>query len=347
MSEQAYQEWVDEARSVPLSTAAEMTTARFKRSGSEFISVGGCPACGGDDRLSYNTAKGVWNCRGADKGRDSIGFLKHVNSLSFHEAVEALTGRPNPTGRKAKPLSAEEVAEREARKAKAKADAEAAAQEQAETEAQIRERSKKLWSEGSPIEGTPAEAYLIGRGIPKREWPKSLRYHHSLRHPSGRYYPALMAQVVNVDGEHLAIWRIYVTPEGKKAPEEKMKLGLGLIHGGAVRLGDPLGGRIAITEGIETGLAVMALTGLPVWPVLARAGFTNVELPFEVTRADIYADNDVSKFSETKLCYSVPDGIRSARSGAERLMAQGVTSNVQEPLVPGFDWLDVLNEVAA
>ncbi|WP_102867908.1 DUF7146 domain-containing protein [Pseudovibrio exalbescens] len=347
MSDQAYQEWVDEARAVPLSTAAEMTTARFKRSGSEFISVGGCPHCGGDDRLSYNTAKGAWLCRGADKGRDAIGFLMHVNGLSFLESVEQLTGRPNPTGRKAKPLSAQELAEREERKAKAKAAAEAAAQEQAETEAQIRERSKKLWAEGSAIEGTPAEAYLIGRGIPQREWPKSLRYHHSLRHPSGKYYPALMAQVVSVDGEHLGIWRIYVTSEGKKAPEEKMKLGLGLIHGGAVRLGEPLGGRIGLTEGIETGLAVMAMTNIPVWPVLARAGFTNVELPFDVTRADIYADHDHTKFSETKGKYQQPDGLRSARAGAERLAQMGVESYVQEPCAYGLDWLDVLNEVMA
>ncbi|WP_057464339.1 toprim domain-containing protein [Pseudovibrio sp. POLY-S9] len=339
------QAWIDEAKDVPLDVAAEMTSAAFKRTGSEFTSISGCPACGGRDRLGFNTAKKVWICRGADQGHDAIGFLMHVNSLSFLEAVEALTGRPNPSGQKSKPLTQEQRDAIERKRAAAKAKAEAAEAEQAEKVEDTKAYSLKLWKEGRSIAGTPAETYLLNRGIPKLDWPTCLRFHKGLKHQSGKTYPALIAQVVDVDGAHMAIWRIFLTRDGQKAPEQYVKLGLAPISGGAVRLAAPSGGRIALTEGIETGLAVMVLTGLPVWPVLARAGFKNLELPEGVERVDNYADHDKPKWSEKHGCFMPPEGLRDAEEGAARFRSMGVEAHVHKPEARGNDWLDVLNKV--
>ena len=54
--------------------------------------VGPCPVCGGRDRFGVNGHKQVWNCRGCDQGGDVIALVQHVEGLSFHAAVERLTG---------------------------------------------------------------------------------------------------------------------------------------------------------------------------------------------------------------------------------------------------------------
>src|SRR5580658_7579428 len=51
----------------------------------------------------------------------------------------------------------------------------------------------RIWRESRPARGTLAETYLRSRAI--SILPGSLRFHPTLRHPSGAYLPALVAAV--------------------------------------------------------------------------------------------------------------------------------------------------------
>lgn len=72
-----------------------------------------------------------------------------------------------------------------------------------------RRRAQQLWLAARPrLRDTPAELYLLGRGIGLRQLgrqPRALRYHPALVEPeTGRFCPALVAAIVNDEGASLA-----------------------------------------------------------------------------------------------------------------------------------------------
>ena len=108
---------------------------------------------------------------------------------------------------------------------------------------------------------------------------------------------------------------------------------LGKTGGGAVRLA-PLGdsGVLALSEGIETGLAAMtAIPGLAVWATLSTSGLEQVQLPAQATRVIILADNDTSGA-----------GLRAAEATAQRLRAEGREVAIAMPPEAGHDFNDLL-----
>jgi hypothetical protein len=85
--------WVNQARGVPIQD--ELARRNIKLRG-KVEREGPCPVCGGDDRFSINTAKGVWNCRGCGKGGDVISLVEHLDGVGFVPACTTLTGEPPP-----------------------------------------------------------------------------------------------------------------------------------------------------------------------------------------------------------------------------------------------------------
>ena len=77
-----------EARSVRIEDEIARRGIRLQGRGSE--RVGPCPDCGGHDR------KQLWNCRGCGYGGDVIALVRHLDGLSFGEAVRLLTGHAPP-----------------------------------------------------------------------------------------------------------------------------------------------------------------------------------------------------------------------------------------------------------
>lgn len=180
----------------------------------------------------------------------------------------------------------------------------------------------KLWLEGQEsLRGTPAAAYLAGRGIDLARLgrqPRALRFHPSLNNrESGRAWPALLAGIVNPAGKMVAVHRTWLAaaPDGSvaKAPIKDTKMTLGAYRGGCIRLWrgmamDPdtgeltrapawkdmkRGETVAITEGIEDGLTVAIAK--PAWRVLVAVSLANmaaIELPPEVATVVLCADND-------------------------------------------------------
>lgn len=171
------------------------------------------------------------------------------------------------------------------------------------------------------LRDTPVDRYLLGRGIDIRafDFPLgSLRYHPALwNEESGQSWPAMVAAIVNSEGQHIAAHRTWlqVHDDGSvtKAPLAKAKKVLGASRGGLIRLWagrtiDPDTGEIRkgrklalckggvtleLTEGIEDGLSVAL--AMPEARVCAGISISNVQslkVPPQVDCIAFWRDND-------------------------------------------------------
>ena len=90
----SFDQWIARARDVPIEREIERRGVKLNGNGRERVSP--CPKCGGDDRFSINTAKGVWNCRGCGVGGDVIELVRHLDGGDFIAACTTLNGEPPP-----------------------------------------------------------------------------------------------------------------------------------------------------------------------------------------------------------------------------------------------------------
>jgi putative DNA primase/helicase len=182
------------------------------------------------------------------------------------------------------------------------------------------------------------DVYLRQRGIPLpvADMPLALRYHPRLayHHEDGQrtYHPAMIARIDDPKDQGVCIHRTYLTEEGYKAAVPKVKKLMpamfpGATCGGAIRP-YPAGETLAVTEGIETALAVRLATSLPVWSTICAGGMVQLVVPAEVHLVVIFADHD-------------PAGLDAARSLARRLLAEQRRVKILTPETPGADWADV------
>jgi hypothetical protein len=191
---------------------------------------------------------------------------------------------------------------------------------------------------------TRLSAYLKFRGLSGKVPPYSLLYHPSLPYFDDTRtrlgdFPTMVAQFEGIDGEVVALHRTYLSPEGPgKADVAKAKkmtavVRPGALRGSAIRLShiNDVGDRLAITEGIETGLAVLQATATPTWATGSASALQHVHIPARVRMVEIWADHDASG-----------TGQKAAGVLAERLVADGRTVYLMLPPTPGEDWLDVL-----
>lgn len=193
-----------------------------------------------------------------------------------------------------------------------------------------------ILSHAVPIAQTPAAQYLQGRGL-ALPMDSDLLFHDDLTHWETKTgFAALLGQVRDRSGDVIGLHRTYLVQDAdevRKADVSKPKMMMGRIAGGAVRLA-PIGkdGRVALCEGIETGLAIMtACPDLPVWATLSTSGLEQVELPPAGQRVLILADHDASGA-----------GLRAAEASARRLRAQGRDVVIALPPEEGEDFNDML-----
>jgi putative DNA primase/helicase len=198
----------------------------------------------------------------------------------------------------------------------------------------------KILRECIPDRGRIA-AYLENRGLagavpPMLKFHEALPYFETGQPTPASYFPAMVAMVLSPDGDVVAAHRTYLAPDGpgKAVVPEPKKLTRaaepGATRGAAIRLG-PAQDVIALTEGIESALAVMEATGMPAWAALSAGGLREVELPRRVRRVQIWGDHDAA-------------GQDAAAEAAKRLRAEGREVRILLPPKAGMDWLDVLNE---
>ena len=174
-----------------------------------------------------------------------------------------------------------------------------------------------IWQSTVPANGTPVETYLAGRSL-SLPLPPALRFHRGLKHPSGGFWPCMVALVTQGDvGNPLAIHRTFLARDGgRKAPVDPARMMLGPCRGGAVRLGVP-DQLLMVGEGIETCLAAMQATGHPAWAALSTAGLRTLDLPATVHELIVLADGDESGEAAAKDC-----ALRWMRRGRRVRMAR-------------------------
>ena len=273
---------------------------------------------------------GLWCDYEAGTGGDLLALVMRERRCDFAEAVQFardFLGEPLPPpgrdGHKPPPPPAPPAAP--------------AAPDDARREAQ----ALKLWHEAREgIAGTPAEAYLIGRGIK----PERLPPHAALAGwpPGLRWHAATSALVIGVNcgetGLIRSVQRILIAPDGspRRRPDgSKLKLSLGPIAGRAARFGwhpDP-DGRWALAEGAETALAAAQLLGCPVWASLGAANMPRVTPPTWARHVTVVADHDDA-------------GLRAAQEAAHRLRGRGLPVRIVTPEAAKVDAADLLKEVA-
>jgi predicted P-loop ATPase len=143
------------------------------------------------------------------------------------------------------------------------------------------------------LEQSHVGEYLRSRGR-RGPVPKDLGYHRQLPHIDGGAWPAMVALVRDpLTGKPSGgIHRTWIAHDGRgKAPVSSAKMMLGPVRGGVVMLSDPVDGRIALAEGIESCCAVEDGTGLPLWAVLSAGNF-DVKLPDSIREVYLFIDMD-------------------------------------------------------
>jgi phage/plasmid primase-like uncharacterized protein len=113
-------------------------------------------------------------------------------------------------------------------------------------------------------------------------------------------------------------------------PKEEQRETCGPMKGAAVRLAQPRDGEILIGEGIESTLSAMQLFCLPGWAALCANGIEALELPSDVRKIIIAADNDESGA-----------GQRATLRAHDRWVAEGRSVRILLPPNVG-DFNDVL-----
>lgn len=265
--------------------------------------------------------------------------------------------------------------EEKARRAEAQA-ARAAARD----ERQARERAAKargavaLFLKGVAIDGTPAEGYLLARGIERdgaarHKWPGSLRYHPEVWHRGEQVKcPALLAAIFNADGVQIGTHRIYLARYNGRWQKLRTeggaaKMVLGNMWGGFVPIHKGASGRsmgkmtpdrwareaIYVCEGIEDALCIRAVK--PEARVLAAISLGNIgaiELPGDAAKAGarlvVVADRDDGEQAQTVLERGI--AAQQAR-GLHVQLVLPPTEVAGRPVKDVNDWVVALKRQAA
>lgn len=163
---------------------------------------------------------------------------------------------------------------------------------------------RNLWNATQPISGV-AEQYLAARHcqIPPAE--THLRWHPSLKHPSGYVGPALVALVTDIHTrEPLSLHRTWVTPMGKADLETpRLPLANHSLKDGVIRLwpDDWVSNRLGIGEGIETALS-LAWAFNPVWATIDAGHMAKFPVLAGVTELVIAQDRDPAGMAAAAIC---------------------------------------------
>lgn len=307
-----------------------------------------CPACGGKDRFRFtdNKGRGWFICNHCTPdGGSGLDLLMLVHGYGFSQAVTDVAGFLGLDNRVERPTVAMPIP----------------------TTPQIPvHASNQLERIQAMIQGACAwnesdswiQSYLVERGFPLKvveklpiskalQFSKGLNYYSLTEKRSLGRFPAMVGVFRRLNGELAGVHLTYLMKKDNKVmklsikdpkngtalPAKKMRsVESGSLNGSAIRLFMPDKRVLAVSEGIETALAVHCLSGLPVWACGSANGLRSFELPSGIERLVIIADNDVNQ-----------TGIQSALTLKRRYFKQ-LKGNIQlwQPDELGQDALDVL-----
>lgn len=269
-----------------------------------------CPNCGGTDRFTYDNKyeNGNYICRSCGAG-DGISLVMKVRGIDFKDAVKEI-----------------EKAAGFVRKVDTKP---------AKSDDHNLSVLKRVWSESKPtVAGDEVSQYLANRGL---IIPNGINTHSSLYYRDENHtgnYPAMIAKVQAPDGRGVSIHRTYLT-DGKKAEvKDAKKLMSGLpMAGSAIRLFEHQE-VLGVAEGIETAISAHIIHRVPVWSCVNAYGISSFEVPANVKKLIIFADNDAS-FT----------GQQSAYTLAKKAVSNGIECEVLIPKFINTDWCNELENM--
>lgn len=224
--------------------------------------------------------------------------------MTFPQAVAEVAGLAGISMPDAAPLTAEQKAEY-GRKMREREEQKKIREQQAAADRSARAMSAgMIWKQCDALHGSLGWTYFEWRcpGLAPAQSESEIRFHPKLEidpdNPRGDTWPAIVARVVDVNGKGIAVWRIYLKPNGEPLRDRegrKVKMGYGPAAGGACRLGG-LANEIGLCEGIETGRAIKLLgVSYPVWPALMTSGIIGFVIPPGIKRITCYPDPDGTK----------------------------------------------------
>lgn len=291
-------------RDVSLSAVATQSGVKLTKAANEWK---GCCPFHPDRSPSFTIYAGDrrFMCFGCGVGGDALDFVQRAYGVGLLDAIDrldsgALSSLPQPEGH-------------------------------SQPEKDWTDAAAGIWRQGSPIAGTPAEAYLRSRGITIGA-PDVLRFAR-LRPPKdsgvaevngSERLPALVALVTDLAGVGLGIQRTFLTTDGHKAAsaDRKVKFSLGRVRGGAIKLGHAVDTDLIVTEGLEDGLTLAQAADSAVWVAAGTSMLPAMALPASVRSVVIGADVDAP-------------GEIAAQKAAQAFVAAGKAVRILRP-TPGF-----------
>lgn len=311
-----------------------------------------CPVCGGTDRFTYDNhngrkmrGRGNWICRKCDGGNavagDGIELVMRFTGMSYTALAQDVEGGANRTPAPARKIVRPTTQPNTVDSAKAAA------------------RLDRKWTFASAHKhGDHCWQYLEHRvpGLDVRP-SSALRLAHldywiegatPGKYDSLGRFPVMLAKLTLPDGRMANLHRTYLDPvkpakatiislDGEVLDAKKNEVAALIATGGAVRLMDPVGGVIGVSEGIETAYAAHMLFGVPAWSCLNRGLLSKFVVPggLGIHTVHIFADFD-QRNSKT----GQSDGMVSALELQRRLRSEGFTAVLHRPAIRGTDFCD-------
>jgi putative DNA primase/helicase len=152
--------------------------------------------------------------------------------------------------------------------------------------------ASRIWKQSVPAIGSPVEAYLTGRDLELVPELSELGFHPHCPF-KGEQVGALIAPMTDaVSGAFRGIHRTRLNPKDKAM--------LGPAKGAVVRLSpdDGVTDGLHICEGIETGLALLAMGFRPLWCALSAGGIARFPVLDGIEALTIFADRDANQAGE-------------------------------------------------
>ncbi|MGF6665003.1 putative DNA primase/helicase [Paraburkholderia atlantica] len=164
---------------------------------------------------------------------------------------------------------------------------------------------RDLWSASKPLSGVAVD-YLKARRCSIPPTDGDLRWHPSLKHPTGVAGPALIARITDaMTGEPMSLHRTWICADGRKADVDPPRLLLGghRKQGGVVRLwpDESVTGGLGIAEGIETALS-LAWGIAPVWALVDAGNLKDLPVLDGIESLTIAVDDDAAGRIAAQVC---------------------------------------------
>jgi putative DNA primase/helicase len=189
---------------------------------------------------------------------------------------------------------------------------------------------RDLWNACNPLSRIAVD-YLAARHCRIPPADGDLRWHPSLKHPTGYVGPALVALVTDVlSGGPLSLHRTWIRADGRKAEVEPPRLLLGghRKQGGVIRLwpSEAVTVGLGVAEGIETALS-LAWAYLPTWACIDAGNLRALPRLPGIESLVIGADNDPAGIDAAHACAQ-----RWAADGAEVYMTKQAENDLNDTL---------------